>query len=326
MPGALRASAVVCTHDRRRDLERAVESLLHQSAPRDVYEILVVDNASSDDTAHYLDGIVASGAPIRRLFVDRPGLSRARNAALAQARGEIVAFLDDDAVASEDWIERILRAFDAGGPSVGVLGGRTLPIWEAARPDWLSDRGLGALAIVDWSEEPGFLAEGQYLVGANMAFRARLLREIGGFPEQLGRMGGALLSGEETFVAARLAARGHRPFYDPSVIVHHRVQRERARRSWLLRRAYWQGVSNVVAEGRSGLAGAASGAAGDGLRLLADGARALPRLARRDRAGCFDRSMDAARAAGALVARLAGAAQRARSAGPPASVGLSRAR
>ena len=300
----VRVSAVVCTHSRRRYLERCVDSLLRQSIAPSLYEILVVDNRSEDDTADFLEALTARETEVRSLFEESLGLSRARNAALASARGEIIAFLDDDAIARGDWIERILHAFDEGGASIGVVTGRTQPIWEAERPEWLSERGLGALAIVDRAPRARFLVEGEFLVGANMAFRTRLLREVGGFPEHLGRVGPTLLSGEETFVAELLGERGIRTYYDPEVVVSHHVQPERIERSWLIRRSYWQGVSNALRDSRRGLVHSGSVAAGAGLRVIGCSALALLFLARRDPARRFDEYMSVARSVGEISARL----------------------
>ena len=300
----LLVSAVICTRNRRRYLEESLDSLLRQSVAPDGYEILVVDNASTDDTNAYLQGVAASTTHLAHLFEERPGLSRARNRALNRARGEIVAFLDDDAVAQENWIERIRSTFEAQGPSVGVLAGRTEPIWEAERPVWLSDQGLGALAIADWGASSGFLSDGQYLVGTNMAFRTELLRSAGGFPEHLGRVGDTLLSGEETFVAELLTELGHRTFYDPSVVVLHHVQRERLARGWFLRRAYWQGVSNANAHDPAASPRLAVTGATILLRLPGCFTRALYFLVRGDPARRFDEQLYAVRSISELSTRL----------------------
>ena len=300
----VRVSAVICTHNRRRYLEKAVDSLLHQSAAPAVYEILVVDNGSTDGTPAYLEEVAAATGRLTRLFEARLGLSRARNLGLERARGEFVAFLDDDAVARKDWIERIQCAFDGHGRSVGVLAGRTDPIWEAARPDWLSDRGLGALAIVDWGEDAGFLSEGQYMVGANMAFRTELLREVRGFPENLGRVGDNLLSGEEIFVARLLADRGYPTFYDPSVAVLHHVQRDRLARGWFLRRAYWEGLSRAIGRNSTGRVRLGIASAAILFRLPGGSMRALYFLLKGDPARCFDAQLDVARSLTELSAGL----------------------
>ncbi|MGD8281588.1 MAG: glycosyltransferase family 2 protein [Gemmatimonadota bacterium] len=303
MSDAALVSAVICTRDRRRYLERSLVSLLQQSAGAGRYEILVVDNASRDDTAAYLAGLDTGPIPTTILHEATTGLSRARNLALSHARGTLIAFLDDDAVAAHDWIERIRAAFAARGDGMAGLAGRVEAIWESTRPDWLSGEALGALAVVDWGPDAGPLTAGQYVVGANMAFRTAALREVGGFPEHLGRIGGDLLSGEETFVADRLAERGRPVFYDPSVIAHHHVQAERLTRGWLVRRAFFQGVSRARADTSRGLARQLTRSAGLVLRMPACLGRALYFALSRDPARRFDERLYAIRSLGELATR-----------------------
>jgi len=317
---AIRISAVVCTHDRIGYLERAIESLLKQSLSADAYEVLVIDNASTDGTALFL---AAQRSPRLRCFYEgEPGLSRARNRGLEEARGEFVAYLDDDAIARRDWLERIVARFDrgAGGAEgadgadgegsrseVACLGGRTLPVWEAPRPSWLSDEALGALAMVDWRPHAGFLSDGEFLVGANMAFRTGVLREAGGFPEHLGRIEKSLLSGEESHVIECLKERGYVPFYDPTVVVDHHVQRERVDRGWFLERARWQGVSAERARGVAGprsVGERAAHVAGLVYRLARCPFRGLFFLLRGDVASAFDERCAAARRVAQLAVLL----------------------
>ncbi len=311
-PVRVRVSAVICTRGRRPYLERAFESLVQQSEAPDRYEIIVVDNASRDDTRAWLERADPAGVTMKRLHEPVPGLSRARNHALGHSAGELVAFLDDDAVAASDWIARVQEAFASGGPAVAALAGAVQPIWEGERPTWLSREGLGALSVVNWGPDPGPLADGQYVVGANMAFRLERLLDVGGFPEHLGRAGDDLISGEETYVVQRLAERGHATWYDPRVVVSHHVHRERLERRWFVRRAYYQGVSNAIAEpdGRGHLRAARCGAIL--LRMPGCLVRALYHQLRGDPARRFDQRLYALRGLGELATRLGVESVRAR--------------
>jgi hypothetical protein len=145
-----------------------------------------------------------------------------------------------------------------------ALGGRIEPEWEAPLPAWWPASLRGVLTIVEWdgSGEVGQgLPEGVAIYGANMAFRADALREVGGFPEELGRVGGRLLSGEEEEVLSRLQARGGRIFYDGTIVVRHSIQAERLRPAWLLSRLHWQGATDALRHRRRGLPKRAPGAA-----------------------------------------------------------------
>jgi glycosyltransferase involved in cell wall biosynthesis len=234
-------SVVVCTRNRAASLEAALTSLARQTLAPARYEVIVVDNGSTDETPR-----LARAAGVRALVEPRVGLSRARNRGTEAAAGEIIAFLDDDAVAREDWLARIAAGFAAG--DAGALTGRVEPLWEAPRPDWLPDVLLPYLSVVDWGARAGALHPGQWLCGTNMAFRRAALARAGGFSEALGRRGDVLLSSEEVLVQRRLAAHGIAARYDPSLVVDHRVPAERVAPAWLARRAYWQGVSNAICD------------------------------------------------------------------------------
>ncbi len=238
-------SAVVCTHNRAAYLERALASLAAQSLAPDAYEILVVDNASTDDTPAVVAAARARIPNLVSLHEPTPGLGHARNAGLHAARGAYVAYVDDDAVASATWLERILAAFATVQPTPGCVGGRVDAIWEAPRPRWLADEMLTYLTVIDWSPTATFLGDDRFVAGANMAFPRDLLRSIDGFHPALGRRGTTLLSNEELRVETALRRRGHPCWYDPAIAVGHHVAPERLTRAYFRRRYFWQGVSDA---------------------------------------------------------------------------------
>lgn len=245
----IRISAIVCTLDRAAYLELALASLARQNVPRETFEVIVVDNGSTDDTAATVDRARASLPDL--LLVDEPrkGLSHARNAGLAHARGAIVAYLDDDAEASPDWLAALLGCFAASTPAPACAGGPIDAIWDGPRPPWLADTMLPYLTVMDWGLPAGDLPEERYIAGANMAFDRDRLRALGGFPTTLGRVGTNLLSNEELVVQRALRGRGGRCVWDPRVRVGHHVHPARLRRVWFVRRYYWQGVSDAVMVG-----------------------------------------------------------------------------
>lgn len=276
-------SVVLCTHARPAYLAACLEGLARQSL-RDI-EIIVVDSASPPAPAAEIARFARDHIGLR---AERPGLSVARNIGLQAARGAWVAYLDDDAVPAHDWTERLHAAIASLPPDAVALGGRILPEWEAPLPFWWPDALRGVLTIVEWDgsgEEGRGLPQGVAVYGANMAFRAAPLRDIGGFPEELGRVGTRLLSGEEVEVLDRLRARGGRVFYDGRVTVHHSIQRERLRPAWLLSRLHWQGATDALRDRRHGFAKRAPGAV---LKLLVQAPLLLwpTRSARMLRARC----------------------------------------
>lgn len=237
-------SAAVCTHNRADYLRKALRSLTNQTLGNDQYDIIVVDNASTDRTKRVVKEF--TGAPNLR-YLNEPvlGLSRARNTAWRNAQGEYIAYLDDDAVASSIWLEKILEIFETFDPTPGSVGGKCEPIWEAPRPNWLSDKLLGFVTIIDWVDVHTINGEGQSLPGCNIAYRKALLQEAGGFREDLGRQGNILRTGEETFLGQQLASLGHVSLYHPEIVVEHHVSPSKLRKRWFRNRAYWQGLSDA---------------------------------------------------------------------------------
>jgi glycosyltransferase involved in cell wall biosynthesis len=244
--GSVVISAVVCTLDRAAYLQRCLGSLQSQSLAGPLYEVLVVDNGSTDETRQVVTAAADRTANLRYLFESQKGLSRARNHGWQEARGRYVAYLDDDAVACPQWLERLVDAFETATPSPGCAGGRIELVWECPRPAWLSDTLLPSLGKIDWSDEPVFLSRAQWLGGGNIAFRKPLLQAIDGFPLALGRVGANLLSSEEILVRHQLEVRGYPCFYRPDASVLHHVHPSRVSRRWFLRRNYWQGISAAI--------------------------------------------------------------------------------
>ncbi len=171
-------SAVICTYKRYDLLKKAIESLISQSIPSSEYEILIIDNTPN---AKFGEGKSSceqySDIPnLRYLFEDIPGLSNARNVGIRESSSEIIAFLDDDAIASKSWLEEIVLGFQSF-EKVGVVGGKISPIWEQDRPSWLVDDLKGYVSVVDWGGRLRIASDEEWFAGANIAFKKSLLEE-----------------------------------------------------------------------------------------------------------------------------------------------------
>jgi glucosyl-dolichyl phosphate glucuronosyltransferase len=239
-------SVVICTNNRSAHLKKAIHSVLKQDISSSKYEIIVVDNASSDDTAEAVE-CFESEKTIRYVYEKQLGLCNARNTGWQCARGRYVAYLDDDAIANPGWLSAIENAFIIE-PDAGVVGGRVEPIWKGNRPLWLSDDIAVSLTIIDWSESSRIITDVrlQWLVGSNIAVPAAVLSEIGGFHPRLDRIGSLMLSGGDVFLQKQIIGRGYKCFYYPDMAVKHLVPISRLNKRWFVRRYYWQGVSDAI--------------------------------------------------------------------------------
>jgi glycosyltransferase involved in cell wall biosynthesis len=239
-------SVVICTCERYDVLPGAVASVLQQ-AYRPL-ELVVVDNSADRAAALAFGERYRGNDKIRYAYEPLQGLSRARNKGVALSRGDIVAFIDDDAVAEPGWAEAIVRAFQLF-PNAGYAGGRVVPRWLAPRPEWLTQDLLGYLSIVDWGGTIRKLRRGEWLAGCNIAFEREALTKAGGFPLDLGRKGTGpmLLSNEEIKLCEAIRSTGKIGIYAPAAIVGHLIGPERLNQSWFLRRAAWQAVSDFIA-------------------------------------------------------------------------------
>jgi glycosyltransferase involved in cell wall biosynthesis len=242
----VRISAVICTYRRPDVLPAAVESLLSQTLPLNEYEILVVDNNSRDGTAEIVkDCAQRTRQAVKYALEARQGLSYARNTAVRLASADIIAFLDDDAVADPNWLAALLEVYN-GEPDAWAVGGKVLPIWDGQRPEWLEDRMLRALSIVDWGEERRPLTWPERVIGTNCSFRRCVFSELGLFTTALGRRGYLLLGNEDTEIQERIHERGKLVLYTPYAVVHHHVPEERLTKKYFYSRAYGHGRSRAI--------------------------------------------------------------------------------
>jgi hypothetical protein len=255
-PDDIHATVLIATYNRAALLDRTLGSLRRlRMAPHRRWELIVVDNNSSDDTRlvverHSRDFPV----PLRYLLETRQGRSSALNAGIAAARGAVIAMTDDDVIVDEGWLEAACTALlEPISPEIAYAGGPVRPLWEAAPPAWLDVRRgdlWGTIAIQDHGGEP-FVYERQKKVplGANMAATRELFARIGAFRADLGRTSGARVLGQEVpELLARARAAGCHGAYVPAMQVEHHVPAARLTRGYFRRWWFGKGVSRARLE------------------------------------------------------------------------------
>jgi len=243
----MRVSVVVCEHtlDRYDDCREAADSVLTQTHD-DVELVLVADGNDKlcarlrEDYSDHPDAVVHCNE-------ENVGLLESRNNGAGVATGDVVAFLDDDAVADEEWVTELVAVYETH--DVPAVGGRMTPAWVAGRPHFLpaefywlvgvTHRGYGP------DGDPEAAGEVRNTFGSNISFRREVFLELGGFETEIGgRQGDANLQGGETELCARMADEyGHGVYYTPDATVAHKVFDYRTEPGWLLDRAFWQGYS-----------------------------------------------------------------------------------
>ncbi|MBV9734810.1 MAG: glycosyltransferase [Acidisphaera sp.] len=240
-------SAAICTYERYDSLGRGLAALARQTLPPRHYEVIVIDNSPEAATSARYRRVVRRPRGLRWFHLPEPGLARARNLAVQQARAPLLAFIDDDAIAPPRWLAALLEGFAAFGEDVHMIGGPVRPRWATPRPAWLADGLLGYLSLIERGRRRRVLGPDEWVAGTNVAYRLERLRAAGGFATALGRIGpGVLLSNEETELARRMAAAGGRTGWVPKAAVRHCIDAARLDRSWFRRRAAWQAVSDFM--------------------------------------------------------------------------------
>jgi glycosyltransferase involved in cell wall biosynthesis len=249
----MKYSIVIATCNRAADLRDTVASLAHLR-PDNSWELIVVDNNSSDGTREVVEAAAADfPAPVRYVFEREQGRSPALNAGIRAAAGDIIATTDDDVRVPPDWLTRAAMGLRAHG--CDYVGGRVLPIWRAPRPSWLPNRGgvhWAVIALLDYGPDPLELGA-RVPLGVNMAFRRGAFERAGLLDPRTGRRAGTLLGQEIREWCIRARAAGLRGFYIPDMALEHIVPADRLNKRYFRRWFYWRGVSRAQLYRRSGL-------------------------------------------------------------------------
>lgn len=252
MPDHQKICAIICTHNRDKYLGAAIDSLLVQDFPD--YEVIVVDNASSDRTAE----IAIARPKVKYIYESVLGLSTARNTGAKATNAEIIAYLDDDAVATPGWLSALYQAYQSN-EKLAIAGGKVTLLWPdgTTPPPWLSDGLAGNLGLYNLGDKVVYINQpGLTPRGLNYSIRRQFLEQIGGFDPNLGRIGKSLLSNEELYMTELALKNGWQVAYLPDALVAHNVAPERMNQSWFLHRGWWQGISECYRDRIAGRAGA----------------------------------------------------------------------
>ena len=221
----MKLSLIIATYNRSAWLIRALESVVRQSAERSVWECIVINNNSTDDTCEQFDLFVAAHSQynLRMVVEQKQGLSNARNRGIAEATGDYIAIVDDDETLEDTFIESYIEFFDTF-PYAMVAGGAVIPRYESRRPRWMSHYPERMIANpIDLDVAVCEFPASRVPAGGNMAFRREVFEQVGGFNPMLGRSGESLCGGEENDLFARLRAKGYKLFFIPNAAIYHHI-------------------------------------------------------------------------------------------------------
>jgi len=240
----MQATIAICTYNGASRIGDVLVALSRQTTTCNDWEVLVIDNASTDDTTAVATRIIQKqlGGRGRAVLESQPGLSYARARAASEARGEIVCFLDDDNIPAPDFIDAAVQAF-ADRPKAGVLGGKVLPVW-AIKPTPLALAVKHfALAICDLGETPKIINPvGGGIVGAGLCARREVLLDIFNHSPLAkvvtDRKGSSLISGGDLAISIIARQRGWETWYVPALQIEHLLPADRMEKDKYLVRLY----------------------------------------------------------------------------------------
>ena len=234
----MRLTIAICTWNRHELLRQTLEEMTKLVVPSSVaWELVVVNNNCTDATDEVITAFT-DRLPVRRLFQPLPGLSNARNLAVAEATGDYVIWTDDDVLVAPDWLAEYAKAFKQR-PDAKVFGGPIAPWFPDTPPAWLESvwpRVANAYACIDYGDLPLPLTSERVPFGANMAMRTDALRSHP-YDPNLGVRPGSRMGGEETDVVRRVLAAGGTGWWIPGTRVRHYIQPERQTLKYL--RGWW---------------------------------------------------------------------------------------
>ena len=216
-------SIIICTYNREKYIGPLLDSISKNDYPTSDYEIILVDNNCTDNTRGVCEQFVATHPEIRLRYVveTEQGLSAARNKGIKEAKGEVIIYVDDDALVDTDYI-RIYAEHFAAHPETMAAGGPIEPLYETQEPSWMSPYTKALLtAWMNYGDKVCEYPNGRYPGGGNAAYRKVVFDKVGLFNTELGRKGTALLASEEKDIFDKMKALGMLVLYLPTPVLHH---------------------------------------------------------------------------------------------------------
>jgi len=235
-PRLPRITVAVCTYNRAGLLEECLESLVNQTADANTFEVIVVNNGSTDQTQQVAQQFTRQHSTFHVVIENKPGLSHARNLAFRNARSNWISYIDDDAKAFPNFVERALQTIAIHG--FDCFGGIYVPWYKFGRPKWYRDQWASNQAGKPAQVE---ILQHDFASGGVMVIRKNVLEQLHGFSLRLGMIGGKTAYGEETQLQVAMRNSGMTIGFDPQLRVEHLVSKEKLTMRWFFKSAFAAG-------------------------------------------------------------------------------------
>ena len=238
-------SVLICTYNREKYIGNLLESIAANDLPATEYEIVLVDNNCTDNTPAVCKAFAQAHPNIRFNYVTEPeqGLSAARNKGIRTAKGDILLYVDDDALV-DSWYLRTVADYMSVHPEISAVGGPIIPLYETFEPEWMTRFTKELLCgYLYFGEKERSFPGKRYPGGGNAAYRAEVFQKVGFFNTELGRKGNGLMGSEEKDIFDKMTAQGMRFMYLPKMILHHIIPQKKLERDYFNRLTYQIGQS-----------------------------------------------------------------------------------
>lgn len=238
-------SVIICTYNRDKYIYNVLKSLADNTLPHDCYEIVLVDNNCTDNTQSECNRFVRDFPTVNFRYVveTNQGLSHARNRGIKESTGDILVYVDDDALVNNEYLKAYAEFFDQH-LEIDAAGGPIIPLYETAEPTWMSHFTKMLLTGYKYlGNQPKEFPKNDYPGGGNAAYRASVFKKVGLFNVNLGRKGNSLVGAEEKDIFDKMASLSMRFYYLPNAILYHIIPEKKLGQEYFNRLTYSMGKS-----------------------------------------------------------------------------------
>lgn len=244
-------SVIIPTRNRRDFLKDALESIVSQTLDKDLFEVIVVDNGSTDDTQAVVESFKKQLSNLSCIYEPKPGLHEGRHAGYRAAKGNVLVYADDDIIAFPTWLEGVHESFQ--DEDVVLVGGKDLPKYEVEPPFWIKEmwyelcpygHSLPQLSLIDFGEDVKDINP-LYVYGCNFAVRKWIIEKAGGFqPDGMPWEKVEYRGSGESYISAFVGHNYLRTVYNPKASVWHRVPKSRLTVDYFKKWHFCMGISS----------------------------------------------------------------------------------